>query len=269
MSRFLVLYTFHRTDALSLHRLISLAKKNPNVTFIPSFGIGFKKSPLNSLYSGWRSYRRLINIVSGKTQRMRRKSEIDALEIYLRKRGFLLHCDPTLDGKYNQDLAIVNWFSINGEKYDFDFLIYFEYDMFCTKTIDELYEPYSSFDAAFVEYGEASPSFFHYNHPPKARLSVIKFLKRQGSSPIPQYCFFPGNMISRKALTRLSKIGFPMGFCELRFPSVLKALGFSVTKLDFSKFKYCTSKNEGFSRTEISKGAEYGIFHPVNEDFEV
>ena len=269
MSRFLVLYTFHRVDALSLHRLMRFAKMNPNVTIVPTFGIGFKKSTLNVFYFRSPSYRKLVNIVSEKIERIRRKTEIDALEDYLEKRGFLLHCDSTPEGKYNQDLAIINWFSTQGEKYDFDFLIYFEYDMFCTKAIENLYEPYSCFDAGFVDYGEASPLFWHYNHPPKARLSVVKWLKHHGSTPILQYCFFPGNMISRKALSRLSKVDLPIGYCELRLPSVLKGLGFSCTKLDFPMFRYCTRKNDGFSKIDIEKETDYGIFHPVYEDFEV
>jgi hypothetical protein len=269
MSRFLVLYTFHRIDAMSLHRLMRLARMNPDVTIVPVFGIGLKKSYLNLFYSKSLGYRKLMNIISGKIGRMRRKAEIDALEDYLEKRGFLLHCDPTPDGKYNQDLAIVNWFSTQGKKYNFNFLIYFEYDMFCTKTIENLYETYTSFDAGFACYGEATPLNFHYNHPPKARLSIVQWLKRHGSTPIPQNSFFPGNIISRKALARLAKIDFPIGYCELRLPSVLKGLGYSCTKLNFPMFRYCTSKSEGLSKTEIEKETDYGIFHPVYDDFEV
>ena len=51
MSRFLLLYSFHRVYALSLHRLMRLARMNPNVTIVPAFGIGLKKSHLNAFYS--------------------------------------------------------------------------------------------------------------------------------------------------------------------------------------------------------------------------
>ncbi len=268
MSRFLVLYTFHRVDSLSLHRLMRIAKMNPNVTIIPAFGIGMKKSYLNAFYSGSLRYRKLVNIVSKRVDYVRRKTEIDALEEYLGKIGFSLHCDSTPDGKNNQDLAIVNWFVTQGKKYDFDFLIYFEYDMFTTQNIENLYGEYSHFDAGFVSYGKANPLWYHYNHPPEARQSIIQWLRKHGSSPIPHSCFFPGNMISRKALSRLSKVDFPIGFCELRLPSVLKGLGFSCAKLNFPMIKFCTSKNQGFSKTEIEKNPECGIFHPVYDDFE-
>jgi len=266
--RFLVLYTFHRVDALSLHRLMRLARMNPNVTVVPALGIGFKKPPLKTLIYRSSGYSTLLNIVCEKIERIRRKAEIDALKDYLEKRGFLLHCDSTTLGMDNQDLAIVNWFLSQGEKYDFDFLIYFEYDMFTTKTIESLYEAYSKFDAGFVDYREASPFWDNYDRPRGARRSVVQWLKHQGSLPITYAGFFPGNMISRKALACLSKLDFPIGYCEMRLPSILTGLGFSCTNLDFPMVKWTFNKNEAFSKNDVEKRPDYGIFHPVYDDFE-
>lgn len=267
MSHFLVLYTFHRIDALSLHRLMRLARMNPDVTIVPVYGIGFKRSPLRTLVSRSTGYRKLVNIISEKMEYTRRKLEINALDDYLKKRGFSLHCDFTPEGMDNQDLAIVNWYLTQGKKYDFEFLIYFEYDIFTTKTIESLYDVYSSFDAGFVKYRQADPSWAHYDHPWGAVRSVVQWLEHQGSSPIPYAGFFPGNMISRKALACLSKASFPNAYCEMRLPSVLTGLGFSCASLDFPMVKYAESKDEGFSKTDIKERPDYGIFHPVYDDF--
>jgi len=242
---------------------------NPNLTVVPAFGIGLKNPHPTTLVSRSSGYRKLMKIISEKIMLARRKAEIDMLEDYLRKRGFLLYCDSTPEGKSNQDLAIVNWFLTQGKRYDFDFLIYFEYDMFTTKTIESLYEVYTHFDAGFVDYREAHPSWYHYNHPPIFRRSIVQWLNHQGSLPTTYAGFFPGNMISHKALACLSKLDFPIGYCEMRLPSVLTGLGFSCVNLDFPMVKFAYNKNEGFSKTDIEKRPDYGIFHPVYDDFEV
>jgi len=92
----------------------------------------------------------------------------------LRRIGMELYCDFTPMGYYNQDWAILNWFSSEGRNLDFDFLVFYEYDMFATRTIESLYGKYTHYDAGFVDYGEAPPAWYRYRNPPDAKKSTAR-----------------------------------------------------------------------------------------------
>lgn len=284
MGRYLVMYSFHRINRLSLHRLMQLRRMNPNITIVPRFGIPqsiyfptlvrpnnylFKYFLSNSIDEGiltWlrpASFNKLTHILTEKVESIHRRTEIDALSDLLRKAGMKLHCDFTPMAWFNMDLAILNWFSSEGKNYDFEFLVYFEYDMYQTRTIESLYNKYTHYDAGLVDYSKAGPDWVWTHRPAGARRSIIRWLQDRNKVPMLWRSFVPGCMISRKALTQLAEVQLPFAVCELRLPTVLTSLGFSCVRLDFPMVRY----RPAFSKADVEGKSNYGLFHPVYEDF--
>jgi hypothetical protein len=276
MTKYLVLYTFHRADTVSLHRLISLRKNNPDVTIVPCFGfsqnIYFPKiirpnehifSPvlpefIRSLY-----FSNLTKFEKEKTESFRRRNEISKLKALLTKLGLTLHCDFTSFGKHNQDLAIINWFSTKGKFEDFDVAVYLEYDVITTKPISNLYHAYQEYDAGFCSYSLAPTYWYWYSHPKGALESIQRWLRERNRPPLPYWGFFPGNFLSRRVLQQLSEQRLPTkAFCELRLPTIISGLGFSVTRLKFPKIRL----RPAYTKAEIIAAQEFGIFHPFYDD---
>jgi hypothetical protein len=251
-----------------------LKHKNNNVTFIPIFGVQ-QKICFPTIVNFPLSSTKLLNLTFLRSERVYhfsyiinkrikpfRRGEINLLKKTLKKEGLNLYCDYTPMGYYNQDLAIINWYSSEGKYYDFDFLIFFEYDMFATKTIENLYKKYTNYDAGFIDYSNPSPSWYWYSKPPGARKALIKWLRDRGLKPKLYRCFFPGNMISRKVLENIEKIQLPYEFCEMRWPTVITGLGFKCVRLNFPMVRY---KNP-INKVDILEKKELGLFHPVYED---
>jgi hypothetical protein len=277
VTRFIALYAFHELSSLSLHRLRNLKKMNPNVTFIPFFGIRQKiyfptlidlKYPsikiLNLSFLKFKSIYKLSYIVNKNVESFRRKKEINFICNTLQSFGANLYCDYTPMGYFNQDLAILNWFSSEGKNLDFDFLIFFEYDMFATKTIESLYSKYTNYDAGFVNYGEAKSPWYWYGNPPGARESILQWLENRGLRPRLYRGLFAGHMVSREVLMCLKKTSLPHGFCEMRWPSVITGMGFQCANLDFPMVRY----GNLISKSDIIANRRLGLFHPVYENLE-
>ena len=271
---------FHRFDNTSMHHLLRLQRMNPNVTIVPVLGVPQTISvPIPKLP---KRYRNNFNWVSGKSNKLfaltesinrsvesfRRKTQLEATARFLEKHDLRLYCDFTPVGKDNQDLAIINWFRTEGRDCDFDFMVYFEYDMFATQTTEQLYSAYAGFDAGFVGFRKAEPHWQWYDYPHGSKRSVTKWLKAHNAEPTIYGSFFPGLFLSRNVLELLAGSRLPVAFCEMRLPSVVKGLGFSVAKLDFPEIRAPKIREKGISQAEIKANAKLGLFHPVYGDFD-
>ena len=178
-----------------------------------------------------------------------------------------LHVDYTPIALWNLDSGIMNWYKHVGKHSDFDYLIFYESDIYSTKPLDSLYQKYASlYDACFVDF-EVPPREWHFNRfPLGSRRATIKWLKKKGLSTTIYRSIFAGAMISRRCLEKLSKLGLDFSgspYCqnEMRLPTVLSALGFRVGRLDFPFVRY----RPEFQVNEIDANFEAGIFHPVKK----
>jgi hypothetical protein len=281
MSRFVLLYTFNRADKVSLHRLMRLQKLNPNVTIVPVFGVAqtltvpMPKLPKRYRDSfNWEACKsktlfKVTKAINKPVESLRRRSELNATRKFVKRLGLKLYCDFTPIGKINQDLAIINWFREQGVELDFDYAIYFEYDMYATRSIQALYSPYLDFDAGFVNYRVAEPTWMWYDRPSGANRSVTNWLKKRGAHPVIHRSFLPGHFLSRQVLKNLAQINdMPNAFNEMRLASVVSGLGFKIARLDFPKV-HVTIEAEGILEHEIRTDTRYGVFHPVYGDFDV
>jgi len=186
----------------------------------------------------------------------------------IRQLGFEeLHVDYTPIALWNLDHSIMNWYKHIGKYSDFDYLIFYESDIYSTKPLESLYQKYASlYDACFVDF-EVPPSDWHFNRfPLGSRRATIKWLKKKGLSTTIYRSIFAGAMISRRCFEELSKLGLDFSgspYCqnEMRLPTVLSALGFRVGRLDFPFVRY----RPEFSMAEIEANFEAGIFHPVKK----
>jgi hypothetical protein len=165
-------------------------------------------------------------------------------------------------GIWNLDLSIIAWFAAHGKTLDFEHLVFYEYDVHTTKAIPEIYSRYTSLDAAFVDLRKASPDWHWYNYPPGARKTIVRWLKKRGLKPVLYRCLFAANMLSRRTLEVLADLPLPYGFCEMRLPTVLSALGFECGKLDFPMVRY----RPPLSIREVECRSDLGIFHPVKAE---
>lgn len=266
------MYNFHQITAPTLRRLKRLKRMNPSVTFIPCFGVqqriylpallGMQTIPvkfLNWSFLRWTPIFELSRIMNANVESTRRKAEIAALRDYLKRMDMNLYCDFTPMGYYNLDIVVLNWFLSEGKYFDFDFLIFFEHDMFATKDIKELYDKYERYDASFVNYWKAQPSWYWYRYPPGGQQSLRRWLNNRKLNGQLYSCMFCGSMISRRVLTKLDKIQLPYSHCEMRWPSIIKNLGFSCARLDFPMVRY----RPPLSKSYIKANWGYGLFHPV------
>ena len=212
---------------------------NPEMTVVPVFGVAQTISlPIPKLPKRYREnfdwiscksnpLFRATEAVNKKVESFRRRNQLGELAVLLRKLGLDLYCDFTPVGKMNQDLAIINWFRTRGRNLDFDYIVYFEYDVFTTQSIEKLYSPYLDRDAGFVNFRVAEPDWTWTDLPAGAQKSVQEWLKKRGAQPTIYSGFFPGHFLSRKVLRALAEQRMPSAFCEMRLPSVVAGLGFS------------------------------------------
>jgi hypothetical protein len=252
---------------------------NPDVMVVPVFGvaqtISFPVPKLPKRYReafDWTSCRsstlfRITEALNRNVESFRRRNQLNELSVFLQKIGVKLYCDFTPVGKMNQDLAIIEWFRSSGRNCDFDFAVYSEYDMFTTQTIENLYHPYLKYDAGFVNYRIAEPSWTWMELPSGAKQSVCKWLEKQNAKPIIYGSFFPAHFLSRKVLQKLAMQKMPSAFCEMRLPSVITGLGFSVANLDFPMVNR-TFDPKGISESQVKANQGFGVFHPVYGDFD-
>lgn len=271
-----MLYVFHKFNSLVSNRLKRLRCMNPDVIFIPFLGIqqriyfptlvNLPWAPtkiLNLTFLKFSHILELSKIINKNLESIRQKNAINAVREALHREGNL-YCDFTPMGYFNQDLAILSWFSSEGVNLDFDHLIFYEYDMFTTKPIEKLYSEYASYDAGFVNYGEVTPSWYWYANPPGAKESILRWLKNHKLKPQLYKGLFAGHIVSRRVLKCLEKTPLPFGFCELRWPSIISGLGFRCVQLSFPMVRY----GEPVKKSEIIKNERLGIFHPVYENLD-
>lgn len=252
---------------------------NPDIIFIPFLGvrqtiffptlIGLKYSPakiLNLTFLRAKGVYRLSYETNRRLDPVCRNAEIKFVRKILKKLGInYLYCDYTPLGYFNQDMAILNWFSSEGKNFDFDYLIFFEWDMFATKPIKHLYSEYVGYDAGFVRFGEVNPSWYWYRKPPGARKALLDWLRNNKLKPKLYRGLFAGHIISRRVLERLKGVSLPYGFCEMRWPSIIAGMGYKCVRLDFPMVKF----GKPIKRAEVIANKELGLFHPVYEKFEV
>lgn len=277
VSEFLILYAFHKVTPLVIKRLISLRKLNPDAYIVPIFGSRqwtyfiFLQPPNLTKFSLLQELNLMtltpsnINVFSESINRFLepriRRSEISLIDRLSKRLGLKIVYDYTPLGWFNQDLAILRWFLSSGRSMDFNYAIFVEYDMLLTKPVEELYHKYVGYDAAFVGYSRAKDIWYWYRHPPLASLYLRAWLRRHGLPQELYAGFFPGNMISRRVLEVLSKIPYPKyGYCEMRLPTIITALGFRCTRLDFPGVR-TSPLNAEF----IIRHNDLGIYHPVRE----
>ncbi|MEM2294206.1 MAG: hypothetical protein QXX94_08135 [Candidatus Bathyarchaeia archaeon] len=276
MGQFTILYAFHEITQLSLNRLKRLKLMNPNLLVVPLFGIRQRiclptlinlreARILNLTFLKFRIVYDLSKTINERVESLCMRREIEALQRLLQRMGLSLYCDYTPMGYYNLDLVILNWFSSIGKNIDFDFLIFFEHDMFATKSLESLYNKYVDYDAGFVNYGKPDASWKWYNRPPGARRSLIEWLKKRRLKPVLYRGLFAGHMVSRRVLERLSGMRLPYGFCEMRWPTIVTAMGFKCVRLNFPMVRYGIPVR----RDDIIANREMGIFHPVYEDINI
>jgi len=273
-----LLYTFHRLDDLSLKRLKHLKSMNHDTIIVPCFGV--KQNiyipiifnvwePVTS-FINWNCLRpssifRLNEIFNKKLELFRRRTELNEIGKIIRLNNMILYYDFTPMGYRNLDLSMIKWFSNEGKKLDFEYCILYEYDIYTTKIIEDIYDKYTKFDAAFVNYGIALPNWYWYRYPPGARGSTLRWLKKKGLKPLIYMCSpFAGSMVSKNALENLVDLNLPFGISEMRLPTVLTALGFNCGRLDFPKVRY----RPICSKTEVEDNLNNGIFHPVYDFIE-
>jgi hypothetical protein len=178
-----------------------------------------------------------------------------------------LYVDFTPMALRNLDHSIVEWFNNSGKQFDFDYLIFYESDIFTTKPLDVIYEEYVSlYDACFINFGKATPSWHFYRYPLGSRRATIRWLKQRMLPTALYSSLFAGGIISRGCLEKLKQLridfsGTPYCMCEMRFPTILKALGFRCGRLNFPYIRY----RPEWSETEIFTNKDVGIFHPVKK----
>lgn len=275
MVKYLIFYTFHKLNPLSINRLNQIKRLNPQADIVPCFGAGQRTIPRRGmsnrlpfsifLDANFRftelSYCK--KILPERSSKKLCKETINEINSALDELELEPYFDFTPLGYYNQDKSILNWFHTKGKKYDFDYLIYLEYDVFMTQNVSNIYGKYQC-DAGFVGLKKPSPGWGWIETPFGVKQTLGSWMRSRGYEPILYKCFFPGHMISRTVLEAMESIRLPMGFCELRMPTIIKAMGFSCVNLDFP---FVALKR--ISKQLIEKNSSYGIFHPVRDNIEL
>jgi hypothetical protein len=291
MSKFAAFYLFPDAhSAMALRRLRRLRAINPDVAFIPAVGIrqflylpmvvdekisgstrtlrliGSVSHLINSVALSASGIFRLSHAINKKVGAFIGHSKLIELRNRVQQMGpQTLHVDFTPMVLYNCDYAIMHWFKISGKLLDFDYLIFYEFDIYTTKPLDTIYRMYAkSYDACFNEYGKSTQSWHFHNFPPSCSRATRRWL-RQRKLPTTLYrSIFGGSLISRRVLERLEELeidlsGAPYCIDEMRLPTVLTALGFRCGKLNFPFYRY----RPVWSEEEIFSNEDAGIFHPV------
>lgn len=113
--------------------------------------------------------------------------------------------------------------------------------MYLTKGVSEMYSPYLKYDAAFVNFRKIDSSVLYWKWikaPIGVKKNFEKWLRSRGYAADPYKSFFPGLIISKSALEAISSVGWSMGFCELRLPTIVNSMGFSCGRLDFPYVRF-------------------------------
>ena len=289
--RFAVFYMFAEADSsLALQRLRRLRAINPDVVFIPVVGmrqflyfpgivdefmlgsgrqlrlIGPVSHLINSIFQSVPGIFRLAKELNSRVGPFIGNSKLKELDNSKKRENLqTIYADFTPMVYFNGDAAIMNWYKTAGKKLTFDYLIFYEFDMYTTKSISEIYEPYTKlFDACFKDYGKATPSWHFYNFPPGCRLATRKWLRDRKLKTNLFRCLFGGCLISHPILEKLSELnidfqGEPYCVPEMRFPTIITNIGFKCGKLDFPTFRFRPIWQE----KEIYENEAFGIFHPV------
>ena len=291
MTKFAVFYLFSETtSSFALQRLKRLRVLNPDVTFVPVVGIRqlvylpliidqFKPGtlqrrrlfgPITHLVNsfvlsmpGVFGFSHVLNKKIGaftsrkKLTELRRKMNHEELQTF--------HADFTPMVLYNGDYSIMDWFSSSGKLLDFDYLIFYEADIYTTKPLSSIYKRYAeSYDVCFNDYGLATQSWVFFNYPPGCNRSTRRWLEKRKLPTTLYRSLFGGMLISRFVLERLKDLkidfsGTPYCVAEMRLPTVLTDLGFKCGRLNFPFYRY----RPVWSEEEISSNEDEGIFHPV------
>ncbi|MEN3062084.1 MAG: hypothetical protein ABC595_03130 [Candidatus Methanosuratincola petrocarbonis] len=270
MPKYLIFYTFHRLDPLSINRLRQISALNPGAAVVPCFGAGMRlprsRMPRRVTLEILMRLLQSPGFESAISDRSRRKLGDEALRVRGASRdlGLEPYFDFTPMGYYNQDEVLANWFRTVGKTQDFDYLVYLEYDVFLTRPVKEIYSAYTNRDASFVNFREIDPSVSYWKWiraPIGVKKNFEKWLRVRGFETRLYLCFFPGLILSRSAIEAISSVRFPSAFCELRLPTLVKAMGFSCGRLEFPYVRF-----EGIPRSVIVENPSHGIFHSVRYD---
>ena len=290
MGKFAVLYTFpEHAFKMAMQRLQRLSTLNPTVTFFPivgprqffyfpmiidryMFGSNTKKFPLgnSSHIINWLALSEpgifRLSMAINKILILARTNALTEMRARINHiRLQALYVDFTPMALWNLDHSLMAWFNSSGKQFDFDYLIFYESDIFTTKPLDEMYEKYTKlYDACFVEFEIAGKNWFSYDYPPGCRRATMRWLKQRMLPTTLYRSMFAGALISRRCLERLRKLGIDFSgapYCqnEMRLPTMLTALGFKCGKLDFPFIRY----RPEWSMNEIFVNEDAGIFHPV------
>lgn len=268
MTKYLLFYTFHELNSLSINRLEQIKQLNPEVEIVPCFGAGQKtflskaqnRMSLEFNLKFYQSPYLQKYLLENSSRRLGQK-KINDIRIALNKLGLKPYFDFTSLGYYNQDKVIINWFRSNGEKYDFDYLIYLEYDIFMTRSVKNIYDKYAKYDAAFVDFEKPGLSWMWTKIPFGVKKTLYSWMRNNGYKPKLYKGFFPGHIVSRNVLATIASIQWPTGFCELRLPTIIKAMGFSCGRLPFPFVQ-----NKKLSKPIIERSSSFGIFHSVRDE---
>jgi len=295
MGKFAVLYTFPQPAfKMAMQRLERLSTMNPKVTFFPivgprqffyipmifdpyMFGSDVKRLPLsyalgsishaiNWLALSGSGVFRLSMAINKKIITLARNSTLTEMRARIDHMGLQpLHVDFTPMALWNLDHTLMAWFNNSGKQFDFDYLIFYESDIFTTKPLDVMYEKYTElYDACFVDFEIATQSWHFYNFPLGCRRATMRWLKQRMLPTALYRSMFAGALISRRCLERLKELGIDFSgapYCqnEMRLPTMLTALGFRCGKLDFPFIRY----RPDWHMNEIFANEDAGIFHPV------
>jgi len=300
MVKYAVLYGFPEHDLrMAIPRLQRLITLNPSITFFPMFGprqlfhipmiidkymfgsnVKFWGRPfwgpifhqINYLASSAPGVFRLSRVINEKSITFAKNNKIEEVRSRINHMGTQpLYVDFTPMALRNLDRSIMDWFSNSGKQFDFDYLIFYESDLFTTKPLDVVYGEYTDlYDACFVNYKKATQNWRFYRYPLGSRRATIRWL-RQRKLPTALYSsLYAGALISRSCLEKLKKLridlsGAPYCMCEMRLPTILTALGFRCGKLNFPYVRY----RPEWSQNEIFANEDAGIFHPVKKHVSV
>jgi hypothetical protein len=291
MAKIVVLYGFPESAfKMSIQRLHRLTIMNPKVTFFPIVGprqlffipmiidrfmfgsskkipfVGYISHAINWLALSMPGIFRLSLVVNKKTLDFVKNNMLTEIGARMKLMGLQPLCiDYTPMGLWNLDHTIMAWFNSLGRKFEFDYVIFYESDIFTTKPIDVAYKEYMKlYDACFVDFEIASQNWHFYNFPPGCRRATMRWLKKRLLPATLYRSMFAGALISRRCLERLNELkidfsGAPYCQNEMRFPTVIAALGFKCGKLNFPFVRY----RPECSTNEILSNENAGIFHPV------
>ena len=291
MCKFAVIYGIPEPAFnMAIPRLKRLAIMNPNVTFFPLIGpkqaVYFPMIIDKFIYGSTRRIPllgqishiinlsalstsggfKLSKVLNKKTLTIVKNKKLNEMDERINRLGLHpSHIDYTPIAYWNLDHSIMSWFNSLGRKFDFEYVIFYESDIFTTKPLDLMYRKYTkTYDACFADFQAATNNWYFYNFPIGSRKATIRWLNQRKASTKLFRSIFAGALISRRCLERLRELkidfsGSPYCQNEMRLPTVLLALGFKCGRLDFPFVRY----RPELSWDEIISNQDSGIFHPV------